>query len=87
MSRLTRDGTAEYVLRDQVLRLENGNREIITLPVLLTTSRIGNVTGLIHTLLYVMTIHTFIRISSIPFPSRMKKSTLYVFLPDGDFLP
>ena len=29
-------------------------------PVQLTTSRIGNLTPLIHTLLYVMTIHTYI---------------------------
>ena len=28
-------------------------------PVQLTTSRIGNLTRLIHTLLYVMTIHTY----------------------------
>ena len=31
-------------------------------PVQLTTSRIGNLTRLIHTLLYVMTIHTYIHI-------------------------
>ena len=30
-------------------------------PVQLTTSRIGNLTRLIHTLLYVMTIHTYIQ--------------------------
>ena len=29
-------------------------------PVQLTTSRIGSITRLIHTLLYVMTIHTYI---------------------------
>ena len=29
-------------------------------PVQLTTSRIGNLTRLIHTLLYVMTIHTVV---------------------------
>ena len=32
-------------------------------PVQLTTSRIGNLTRLIHTLLYVMTIHTYIHTS------------------------
>ena len=32
-------------------------------PVQLTTSRIGNLTRLIHTLLYVMTIHTTVDIS------------------------
>ena len=57
MSRLTRDGTAEPVSRDQILRhaREQGN---FIFPVQLTTSRIGNLTRLIHTLLYVMTIHT-----------------------------
>ena len=55
MSRLTRDGTAEPVSRDQILRHARGQGNII-FPVQLTTSRIGNLTLLIHTLLYVMTI-------------------------------
>ena len=55
MSRLTRDGTAEPVSRDQILRHARGQWNII-FPVQLTTSRIGNLTRLIHTLLYVMTI-------------------------------
>ena len=55
MSRLMRDGTAEPVLQDQILRRVRG---IFIFPVQLTTSRIGNVTRLVHTLLYVMTIHT-----------------------------
>ena len=59
MSRLTRDGMAEPVSRDQILRHERGQGNII-FPVQLTTSRIGNLTRLIHTLLYVMTIHTYI---------------------------
>ena len=59
MSRLTRDGTAEPVSRDQILRHARGRGNII-FPVQLTTSRIGNLTRLIHTLLYVMTIHTYI---------------------------
>ena len=59
MSRLTRDGTAEPVSRDQILRHARGQENII-FPVQLTTSRIGNLTRLIHTLLYVMTIHTYI---------------------------
>ena len=59
MSRLTRDGTAEPVSRDQILRHARGQANII-FPVQLTTSRIGNLTRLIHTLLYVMTIHTYI---------------------------
>ena len=33
---------------------------IFIFPVQLMTSRIGNLTRLIHTLLYVMTIHTYI---------------------------
>ena len=58
MSRLTRDGTAEPVLRDQILRHARGQGNII-FPVQLTTNRIGNLTRLIHTLIYVMTIHTY----------------------------
>ena len=59
MSRLTRDGTAEPVSRDQILRHVRGQGNI-HFPVQLTTSRIGNLTRSIHTLLYVMTIHTYI---------------------------
>ena len=58
MSRLTRDGTAEPVSRDQILRRARGQGNII-FPVQLTTSRIGNLTRSIHTLLYVMTIHLY----------------------------
>ena len=56
MSRPTRDGTAEPVSRDEIIGA-NGDREILFSPVQLTTSRIGNLTRLIHTLLYVMTIN------------------------------
>ena len=63
MSRLTRDGTAEPVSRDQILRHARGQGNII-FPVQLTTSRISNLTRLIHTLPYVMTIHTHIRYST-----------------------
>ena len=59
MSRLTRDGTAEPVSRDQILRHARGQGNIVS-PVQLTASRIGNPTRLIHTLLYVMTIHTYV---------------------------
>ena len=59
MSRLTRDGTVESVSRDLILR-HVGDRGIFIFPGQLTTSRIGNLTRLIHTLLYVMTIHTYI---------------------------
>ena len=63
MSRLTRDGTAEPVSQDQILRHARGQGNII-FPVQLITSRIGNLTRLIHTVLYVMTIHTYIHIRS-----------------------
>ena len=56
---LTRDGTAEPISRDQILRHARGQGNII-FPVQLTTSRIGNLTRLIHTLLCVMNIHTYI---------------------------
>ena len=46
---MTRDGTAETVSRDQVLRRELGQGKNI-FPVQLTTSRIGNLTRLIDTL-------------------------------------
>ena len=38
----------------------HGDRGIFIFPVQLTTSRIGNFARLIRTLLYVMTIHTYI---------------------------
>ena len=63
MSRLTRDGTAEPVSRVQILRHARGREYFF--PVQLTTSRIGNLTRLIHTLLYVMTIHSYIPASVI----------------------
>ena len=50
MSRLTRDGTAEPVSRDQILRHARGQGDMI-FSVQLTTSRIGNLTRLSHTLL------------------------------------
>ena len=58
MSRLTRDGTADPVSRDQILRHVRGQGNII-FPVQLTTSRIGNLTRLIHTLTICVTIHTY----------------------------
>ena len=71
MSRLTRDGKAEPVSRDQILRHARGQGNII-FPVQLTTSRIGNLTRLIHTLLYVVTIHACV----IAFPVDMKYARL-----------
>ena len=37
-----------------------GGREMLFFPIQLTTSRIGNLSRLIHTLLYVKTKHTYI---------------------------
>ena len=54
MSRLKRDRTAEPVREIEISRA-NGDREIFLVQ--LTTSRIDNLTRLIHTL-WVMTIHT-----------------------------
>ena len=59
MSRLTRDGTAEPISETKFSGT-HGDRGILIFPVQLTTSTIGNLTRLIHTLLYVMTIHTYI---------------------------
>ena len=59
MSRLTRDGTAEPVSRDQILRRKRGQGKNI-FPVQLTTSRIGNLTRLILTLLAKCDDHTYI---------------------------
>ena len=42
MSRLTRDGTAEPVSRDQIIRRERGQGNIHFPTVQLTTCRIGN---------------------------------------------
>ena len=60
MSKLTQDGTAELVSRDQILRRKRrqGN---IHFAVQLITSRIGNLTRLILLLLYGMTIPHIIR--------------------------
>ena len=43
--------------------ITNGDREKLIFPVQVTTSRIGKLTRLIHTLLYVMTIHAYIHTS------------------------
>ena len=42
--------------RETIFSSANGDKEILIFPVQLTTSRIGNLTRLIHTPLYVMTI-------------------------------
>ena len=56
MSRLTQNGTAEPVSRDQILRHERGQGNIF--PVQLTTWRTGNLTRLIDTLAICVTTHT-----------------------------
>ena len=56
MSRLTRDGTAKPVSRDQNIRRKRGQGIKYSFFLQLTTRRIGNLTQSIHTLRYVMTI-------------------------------
>ena len=54
-------GTADLSFRETKFSGANGDREKFIFPVQLTTSRIGNLAQLIHTLiLYVMTIHAYI---------------------------
>ena len=56
-----RDGTGRLnPSRETKFSDSNGDREMLIFPVELTTNSIGNLTRLIHTLLYVMTIHTCI---------------------------
>ena len=54
MSRLTRDGTTKPVSRNQILRRERGQGKVNFLYSV-DSSRSGNLTRLIYTLLYVMT--------------------------------
>ena len=58
MSGLMRDGTRPNLTRETKLSGANGDREIPVFPVELTTSRIGNHTRLMPSLLKVMTTHT-----------------------------
>ena len=74
-----RDGTAEPVSRDQILR--HGDRGIFIFPVQLTTNRIGNLTLLIHTLLYVMTIHTFIHACTVSNKEDLNQTPLFTPTP------
>ena len=70
MSRLARDGTAERPSRETNFSGANADREIFIFPVQLTTSRIGNLTWLIHTLI-IMCVYTYIHtppvLSTCPF--------------------
>ena len=61
MGSLTRDGRLNSS-RETKFSGTHGNRGIFIFPVQLTTNRIGNLTRLIHALLYVMTIHTYISV-------------------------
>ena len=80
MSKLTLDGTAEPVSRDQILRRKFAEREIFIFAVQLTTSRIGNLTRLIHTLAICVTIHmpctqrSFFQLGKLWFPSLLARS-------------
>ena len=68
-----------FVLFCYVFRLYafvEADRGMFIFPVQLTTSRIGNLTRLIHTLLYVMTIHTYIH-AGVPIATRVS----FFFLP------
>ena len=87
MGRLTRDRTAEPVSRDQILSRHVRRQGNIHFPVQLTTSRIDNLTRLIHTLLHVMTMHTFAHVckNSIII-SEAARSFCYVLLL-SHFLP
>ena len=58
MNRLTRDGTTELVSRDQILRRARGQGNV-HFPCLADHEQDWLLTRLIHTLLYVMTIHTY----------------------------
>ena len=54
----TSSGSRPNPSRETEFSGANGSREIFISPVQPTTSRVGNLTRLIHTLLHVMTIHT-----------------------------
>ena len=59
MSRLMRDGTAELVSRDQILRRKQG-RENIHFPCSADHKQDWQPYPVDHTLLYVIAIHTYI---------------------------
>ena len=61
MNRLMRDGTAESVFREQILRREWGQEK--KKNVQLTTSRISNITRLILTLAIICDDYTYIHTS------------------------
>ena len=76
MSRLTRDGTAKPVSQNQISQARTGAR--IFLPVQLTMNRIGNLTRLICTLLFVMTTHAYVYTVACTLNSRLLSGHLGV---------
>ena len=56
----------------------HGDRGILIFPVQLTTSRIGNLTRLIHTLLYVMIIHTYIHTYIYAYYTTVNSARMYM---------
>ena len=68
---MTRDGAAEIVRPNSQARTGTGNYSFS--PVQLTKSRIGDHTRLVHTLLYMMTIHK----SSSVLLSCFREGTVY----------
>ena len=79
MSRLTRDGTAEPVSRDQILRRGRG-QELFIFLFQLTTSRIGNLTRLIHALAKCGTIHIIVVVFTL---TAVPISTQYFLIRTG----
>ena len=58
----------------------HGDRGIFIFPVQLITSRIGNLTRLIHTLLYAMTIHIYILHPKTLYNREPSSKSKYVFV-------
>ena len=76
MSRLTRDGTAKPVSQNQISQARTGARNFF--PVQLTMNRIGNLTRLICTLLFVMTTHAYVYTVACTLNSRLLSGHLGV---------
>ena len=74
---MTRNGTAEPVSRDQILRRERGQGKLI-FPVQLTTSRISNLTWLILTLA-ICDDHTFTYIHTYEGGGRVAARLFFLF--------
>ena len=82
MSRLARDGTAAS--RETKFSGANGtDREIFVLFVQLTTGRVGKLTRLIHTLLYICDGHTY-SLGSIRITATLLAALLSSFVSSTD---